>query len=304
MKINYEAQFVPYDACQQAGQGSALVFAPHPDDEAIGCSGGIIRHVLNHEQVHVVIVTDGRLGDPGLANKISQGTGSENEVRNYILTRQEESQRAAEILGYGKPLFWGIPDRELEYDEKMIIKVLGAMNRFKPCAVYSPSIYEMHPDHRNLAMIILEAIRRLKTKPDLFMYEIGRPMPSPDILLDITDQWNQKLSAIRCFESQLSVCPFLEYISSLNHFRTFTLPADVKMAEAYLVIRSHDFNNRIKDILMTELQDREKRRYNAYKLFLTKSKFLSINQLWIRLKHLLSLLTTNQQNSQSKRSGR
>jgi LmbE family N-acetylglucosaminyl deacetylase len=265
VKISYEAQFVPYEACNQAGKGSALVFAPHPDDEAVGCSGGIIGHVLNNEQVHVVIVTDGRLGDPELANKIGQGTVSENEVSAYILTRQEESQRAGEILGYGKPIFWGVRDRELLYDEELIIKVLEAVNRFKPCAVYSPSIFEMHPDHRNLAMIVLEAIRRLKIKPDLFMYEVGRLIPSPDILFDITDHWDQKLRAVKCFESQLSVCPFHEYISSLNHFRTFTLPADVKMAEAYMVIRNHDFNHRIKDILMAESQDREKRQDNTYK---------------------------------------
>jgi len=258
VKISYESRFVPYKACSQAGKGTALVFAPHSDDEAIGCGGTIIKHVDNNEPVHVVIVTDGRLGDPGLANKIRQGIGSETEVKNYILTRQEESRKAGDILGYGKPVFWEIPDRELACDEKLVKKVLGAINQFKPSAVYSPSIYEMHPDHRTLAMIVLESIRRLEIKPDLFMYEIGRPMPSPDMLVDITGQWDKKLAAIRCFESQLNVCPFHEYIFSLNRFRTFTLPADVKMAEAYLVIRSHDFNNRIKDILIDELRDREK----------------------------------------------
>ena len=258
MNINYEARFVPYEACHRAGMGAALVFAPHSDDEAIGCGGSIIKHVDNNEPVHVVIVTDGRLGDPGLANKICQGTGSETEVKNYILTRQEESRKAGDILGYGKPIFWEISDRELACDEKLVKKVLGAINRFKPCAVYSPSIYEMHPDHRTLAMIVLEAVRRLEIKPDLYMYEIGRPMPSPDILLDITGQWDQKLAAIKCFKSQLIVCPFHEYTFSLNMFRSFTLPEDVKMAEAYLMVRGQDFNNRIKDILIDELRDREK----------------------------------------------
>jgi LmbE family N-acetylglucosaminyl deacetylase len=265
MKLNYEAQFVPYKACNRAGKGPALVFAPHSDDEAIGCGGAIIKHVDNNELVHVVIVTDGRLGDHGLAMKIRQGIGSETEVNDYIAIRQQESCKAGDILGYGKPLFWGITDRELACDEKMVKKVNEAINLFKPCAVYSPSIYEMHPDHRTLAMIVLKAIGRLDRKPDLFMYEIGRPMPSPDILLDITDQWDQKMSAVRSFKSQLKVCPFHEYTFSLNMFRSFTLPVDVKMAEAYLVIRGHDFNNRIKDILMDEFRDRGKGQYAAHK---------------------------------------
>ncbi|MBT6751868.1 MAG: PIG-L family deacetylase, partial [Desulfobacula sp.] len=46
--------------------GTALIFAPHPDDEVIGCGGAIIKHVENNDDVHVIILTDGCLGAPDL----------------------------------------------------------------------------------------------------------------------------------------------------------------------------------------------------------------------------------------------
>ncbi len=259
MRENYEAWFVPYEFCSQTGSGNVLIFAPHPDDEVIGCGGAIVQHVQNSVHVHVVIVTDGMLGDPGLADKIRRGMASEKEIEHYITTRQNESRRAGEVLGYGKPLFWGIPDRQLIYNESMVARVFDAINQIKPSIIYCPSIYEMHPDHRDLALSVLEAVRRLKLRPDLFMYEIGRPMPSPDILCDITDQWENKFAAVRCFDSQLSVCPLDKYISALNYFRTYTLPDNIKKAEAYIVIRGNDFNKRSIDLLEDELRDKEKR---------------------------------------------
>ncbi len=256
MRENYEAGFVPYEVCSQVGSGRILVLAPHPDDEAIGCGGAIIRHIANHDNVHVVIVTDGRLGDPGLADKIRRGAASDAEIENYIGTRRNESKKAGKILGYGAPIFWDIIDRQLIHNEQIVVRVFDIISRINPSAVYCPSIYEMHPDHRNLSLAVLEAIHRLKLKPDLFMYEVGRPIPSPDILLDITDQWETKLAAVRCFGSQLNVCPLDKYISALNYFRTYTLTDDIKKAEAYIVIQGKCFNEHFNKILEDELKDR------------------------------------------------
>ncbi len=259
MRENYEAGFVPYQSCLRVDSGRVLILAPHPDDEAIGCGGAIIQHVDNNDYVQVIIVTNGMLGNPELADKIRCGTASEVEIENYIETRREESRKAGKILGYGEPLFWDIPDRYLIYNEQMVIKIFDAVNQVKPSIIYCPSIYEMHPDHRDLSIAVLEAINRLKFKPDLFMYEIGRPIPSPDILLDITSQWDKKIAAIRCFGSQLEVCSLDKYISALNCFRTYTLTNDIKKAEAYLLIRGEGFNERFKNVLKDELWDRGKK---------------------------------------------
>ena len=44
--------------------GTALVVAPHPDDEVAGCGGMLIAHREAGQDVHVVVLTDGARGNP------------------------------------------------------------------------------------------------------------------------------------------------------------------------------------------------------------------------------------------------
>ncbi|MBC8343183.1 MAG: hypothetical protein H8E61_04305 [Bacteroidetes bacterium] len=110
-----------------------------------------------------------------------------------------------EVIGCGEPNFWGIKDRTLEYNEKYIQMVSEQIDKLNPLSVYSPSVYEMHPDHKALALQTIEAIRRSKNTPDLYMYEIGRAMLSLNYLLDIIDLWETKMSGINCFGSQMKI---------------------------------------------------------------------------------------------------
>ncbi|MFZ2422771.1 MAG: PIG-L family deacetylase, partial [Anaerolineae bacterium] len=42
------------------GGQRVLVIAPHPDDEACGCGGALLRHRAAGDAVTIVVVTDGR----------------------------------------------------------------------------------------------------------------------------------------------------------------------------------------------------------------------------------------------------
>jgi LmbE family N-acetylglucosaminyl deacetylase/glycosyltransferase involved in cell wall biosynthesis len=253
LKNGFETLFVPVQSVPHAGKGTALVLAPHPDDEIIGCGGAILRHVQNNDSVHVIIMTDGGLGDPEIALKVAVENNYETAVKDYVELRKGESKKAGETLNYGIPEFWGIRDRTLEYGEKYVSMVMEQIKTINPSCVYAPSLYEMHPDHRAVAMIAVEAVRRsVGPNPDLIMYEIGRPIPSPDFLLDITDVWAKKLEGIKCFKSQLKVRPFDEYVYALNRFRAYTLPDNVNTAEAYLLFSGDKLQKSVVDLLLSE----------------------------------------------------
>lgn len=221
-----EHQLVPYAAVHSLGRGPVLVFAPHPDDETLGCGGAIMRHLEYGDAVTVVIVTDGAFGS------------AENR-QAYVQTRHQEALRAAEVLGYGKPIFWDLPDRSVAFDEGLIGRIHSCIEVTKASLVYTPSWWEINPDHRNLSLCVAEAIRRCNHEVAIIMYEVGAPL-QPNRLLDVTDLYERKQSAIKCFTSQLAVQVYDQHIWALNRFRTYTLPANVQFAEAYRVVKQQD----------------------------------------------------------------
>lgn len=221
-----EHQLVPYAAVHSLGRGPVLVFAPHPDDETLGCGGALMRHLECGDAVTVVIVTDGAFGK------------AENR-QAYVQARQYEALRAAEILGYGMPIFWGLPDRSIAFDEGLIERIHSCIEVTNASLVYTPSWWEINPDHRNLSLCVAEAIRRCHHEVAILMYEVSAPL-QPNRLLDVTDLYERKQTAIECFTSQLAVQAYDKHIWALNRFRTYTLPANVQFAEAYRMVTQHD----------------------------------------------------------------
>ncbi|PTN12111.1 rhamnan synthesis F family protein [Nitrosomonas aestuarii] len=219
-----ENLLIPFQAVRKITAKRVLVLAPHPDDEVFGCGGAIMRHVERHVPVQVIIVTNGAYGV------------SQEAIPDYIRQRQQESLAAAVILGYGTPDFWQYHDRDLFYGEKLITEILTAIHETGADLVYAPSVYEIHPDHRALGMATVEAVRRTdKDSPvQLALYEVGLPM-RPNLFLDISDLAARKMKAMGCFTSQNANQRYDLDIAALNRYRTYTLPAEVTAAEAYIL---------------------------------------------------------------------
>lgn len=223
-----ESSFIPYTPTQTLPQGGVLVLAPHADDEVFGCGGAIIQHVAQGNPVDVIIMTDG---------SAAVGHPDAEQRARYIEMRQQESCQAARILGYGKPEFWGITDRTLSYSEALIERLRARIGGGAFTQVYAPSVAEIHPDHRALAMLALEAVRRCNGTAKLVQYEVGMPL-HPNVLLDITRHVERKQAAMACFVSQLQIRDYGRHVLCLNGFRSYTLPAEVSAAEAYYEVES------------------------------------------------------------------
>ena len=237
-----EERLTPYEAVIKIEGSRVLVLAPHPDDEVFGCGGAIMRHVDAGDLLKIVILSNGEYR----ANTAQQAA--------YGELRREESSKAAMTLGYGTPEFWGLPDRGVEYGERLVQRIEGAIEALGASLVYAPSIYEMHPDHRALGMAALEAVRRHAAKPNLAMYEVGVPILRPNVLLDISALRQRKQDAMACFTSQLKEQPYDQHITALNRFRTYTLGAQVTAAEAYFVAKADDLKSDIFALYESEYQ--------------------------------------------------
>lgn len=220
-----EVSLIPYKAVRSLPAASVLVLAPHPDDETYGCGGAIIGHVEQGVPVRVITLSDG-------------GGTLEGKVREaHVRERRDESREAAHVLGYGQPIFWDIPDRNLVYGEGLILRIMEALAGAD--LVYAPSLEELHPDHRAVAMATIEAVRRTGRGIRLALYEVSAPL-RPNALIDISAAAPRKAAAMRCFGSQLQGQHYDQQVAALNRFRTYTLPAAVSAAEAFVVVSADE----------------------------------------------------------------
>jgi len=215
-----EAEAIPYKPDPLRGE-RLLILAPHPDDEVIGCGGLIALHLREGRPVRIVVATDGAAqgGDPAL--------------------REEETTRGVARLGAAQLDFLRFPDRGL--GDAAAEPIRRHLLDFRPDLILVPGPIEIHPDHLALSRVFCELIQRDETLfADLAVarvafYEVSHPL-RPTALVDITEVAEEKYAAIAEHRSQLDARDYLSYARGLNAYRTMTLPASAKYAEAYHVI--------------------------------------------------------------------
>jgi LmbE family N-acetylglucosaminyl deacetylase len=217
-----EEQIYPYTVNDYSDK-DAIVLAPHPDDESIGCGGSILKHVRGGRRVKVIFLTNGDKGD------FKKRFG-----KDYLDIRLNCAKKALSFLGVNDYEFWGYRDRELHLAEGEIIERLFlTVKDFSHFVIYAPSPFEIHPDHRTTFSSVWKLIQRVPLK--LLLYETLVPF-YPDILVDITNEWPYKKNAIESYWTELYYNNYSEKVEGLNRYRTSTLSKDVLYAEGFLLV--------------------------------------------------------------------
>lgn len=202
---------------------SAVIFAPHPDDEILGCGGTIAKKLSEGYDISVVFMTDGR-------NSLMEiGVNSHPSPLELREIRKIEAKRAAKVLGIRdeKLFFLDIEDGTLRRNEGLAEqKILKALDSF-PNEVYLPQEKEFHVDHRVTNHLVRSAIKKLDFHPLEFHYAIAwlyplnllvrvRPNSLQDLMMskllkkdvvavDITDFLSLKKAALEEYQSQLKI---------------------------------------------------------------------------------------------------
>ena len=230
-----ETDLVPYHVSYPAGK-RALILAPHPDDETLGCGGTIRLLVSTKKEVKVVFLTSGDKADPAdkLSHKNSRrpsspedssGSSDMTHISDYALMREREAKEALNVLGVHDYEFLEFPDRRLfENFQDVFERLSGIVREYLPDAVYCPSMIELNPDHRTASEL---AIRLQKTMEEsvifsIIFYEVTMPI-RPNMLVDITKVYGKKMEALKKYRSQLKVMNYSGHIGALNKVRTLTV---------------------------------------------------------------------------------
>ncbi len=210
------------------GNRRVLVISPHPDDEAIGCGGSIAKHVAQGDAVHVIFLTS---GEKGVQNR------PPHQIRAM---RENEAERARQMLGIETIEFYREPDGELRPHRKLIQRLAAKLHEWQPVLVYAPHPDESHPDHRAAFRILQRAVKQAAPFTRILLYEVWTPLARMDEIVDITDHVKTKRAAIRAHRSQCAVLDFATAILGLNRYRgeMFCWP-EGEYAEVFVDLRSH-----------------------------------------------------------------
>ena len=145
----------------------ALVVAPHPDDESLGCGGLIAEAARLGEAIHIAVVTD------GAGSHAESHTHRPERLRQL---RQEETLEAAAVLGVppARVSFLEVPDGRAPQRgsaARATGQGLAALARdIGAGTVFTSWDYDSHPDHVATHRYAAVAAREARTA--LFSYPV------------------------------------------------------------------------------------------------------------------------------------
>jgi LmbE family N-acetylglucosaminyl deacetylase len=152
----------------------AVVFAPHPDDETLGCGGTIARKLSEGYDISVVFLTDGRHSLAELGMFSSPTPFEMKEIR------REDAMRATKILGLREKdlVFLVFEDKTLRKHEKLVQeRIVEILKDISPVEVFFPQAKEYNIDHRVTNILIRRAIEKLDVHPVEYQYIIAWKFP-------------------------------------------------------------------------------------------------------------------------------
>ena len=174
-----------------------LAIAAHRDDVELTCGGTLIRAAKQGRTTAVVDLTAGEMGTRGDAK-----------------SRAQEADRAAAIMKLSARENLGLPDAAIVNDPATRELVARAIRKFKPRIVIAPARQGRHPDHRTTAELVRDACfvaGLAKLAPDIPQHRplkvvhcisFRQDFEKPTFVVDISNEFEEKLAAIRCFETQ------------------------------------------------------------------------------------------------------
>lgn len=176
-----------------------LAVAAHRDDVELTCGGTLIKAARQGYRTAVIDLTQGEMGTRGSAG-----------------LRADEASRAAEVMGLAARENLDLPDAGIVNDPQTRERLARAIRRFRPRIVIAPAPTGRHPDHIVSAQLVRDACfvaGLAKVAPDVPKHRPHKLVHTlsyrqdavkPTFVVDISDDFERKLEAVRCYDSQFS----------------------------------------------------------------------------------------------------
>jgi N-acetylglucosamine malate deacetylase 1 len=178
-----------------------LAIGVHPDDVELGCSGTIINEIKAGKKVGIADLTQGELG-----------------TRGTVETRYAEAAAAAKILGVQTRENLKMRDGFFENNETNQLEIIRLIRKYQPSIVLANALEDRHPDHGRAGKLIadscfLAGLSKIETsnddgtpqvrwRPYYVLHYIQDRYHEPDLLIDISDVFEQRMESIKAYGTQ------------------------------------------------------------------------------------------------------
>jgi len=185
----------------------------HPDDAEFLCGGSIAKLCAQGWEVNYILTTSGDMGTRD--DKMSRPA--------MAVIREKEQVEAATVLGVKEVVFLRYPDGFYEDTAESRGKIVREVRRLKPDLVITWDPYRTsftHRDHRLTGQSTMDALYPLARNPlgypehlleGLGVHRVNEVWlagsPDPDHYVDVTDQFEIRIKALRKHKSQIGGAP-------------------------------------------------------------------------------------------------
>ncbi len=178
-----------------------LAIGAHPDDVELGCSGTLINEIKKGKKAGIIDLTQGEMG-----------------TRGTVETRYNEAKEAAMIIGVDVRENLKLRDGFFLNDETNQLKLIKSLRHYQPEIVIGNILEDRHPDHGRAGHLIYDAcflsgLSKIGTKnedgspqekwrPKYLLHYLQDRFYEPDLIVDVTEVWEQRLKSIKAYKTQ------------------------------------------------------------------------------------------------------
>lgn len=215
-----------------------LCFAPHPDDETLGCGGTLLRHVAEGDEVHWLIITS-----------ISEALGFPSD---RVLSRKREIEQVATAYGFKHTHQANFPTTTLDCQPRSeLVKACNqVISEWAPDVLYVPYRNDVHSDHAVVFDVAIScsksfrypSIKQICAYETLSETEFGLrpddPGFRPNLFVDIAPWLDRKIEIMKMYAGEMGEFPFPRSETCLRANALLRgSQAGVMAAEAFMILK-------------------------------------------------------------------
>ena len=216
-----------------------LCIVAHPDDEALGLGGTLIKHSDKGDEVNIFIFSD---GEGAKKNPKDKNIYRIQSAKNWA---NETNTKIYKIASFPDQKIDTIPQIEL------VTEIEKALREIKPDIVYIHNPTDINKDHEivsKASLVALRPMRFLNNLPEIRAFEtpsstdqtpyLNGIIFQPNLYISISKEWEKKIKALKHYKSELGSFPHPRSLKSIEAMAIKRgAESGLKMAEAFIIIK-------------------------------------------------------------------